>query len=200
MTSKTCTKCSRDLPLEDFHRDKRSSDGRHPRCKACRAADRAARYISNRDREREHHAAWYVENKATRACRIDGCNKLTHTRICSTHASRFYKHGDPHVVLPPRSGEDNPMWVGDDASYVGMHARVHRQRGKASDHTCTFCGGDARTWAYDHECPNEKWGEAGKYTVPYSTDLDHYIPLCSPCHSRFDHAHAKGRRKADARH
>jgi hypothetical protein len=42
MTTKTCTKCRRDLPAtpENFHRDKKAPDGLHASCKPCRPRQR----------------------------------------------------------------------------------------------------------------------------------------------------------------
>ncbi|KPI33296.1 HNH endonuclease [Actinobacteria bacterium OV450] len=36
---KTCTRCRAEKPLTEFHRNKRSSDGRHSACKLCRSAN-----------------------------------------------------------------------------------------------------------------------------------------------------------------
>lgn len=70
--------------------------------------------------------------------------------------------------------------------YGAIHMRLTRQRGPASNHPCALCGRTARDWAYDHNDQNEITTEWYGYTVAYSTDLDHYRPLCKPCHLRFD--------------
>lgn len=51
-TSKVCTGCGEDKALEDYSVDRRSKDGRQPRCKACNAAYHAANRerIGGRDR------------------------------------------------------------------------------------------------------------------------------------------------------
>lgn len=65
-------------------------------------------------------------------------------------------------------------------TYQSMHRRIVRLYGPASSHPClAFCGNDARHWAYiglGHDS-----GE-----LRYSESLDDYIPLCVPCHRRFD--------------
>ena len=67
MESKRCTKCGETKPLDEYHRDKRSKDGRVPRCKACVkacAAEYWAEYYSrNRDHIRERNAEWYSRNR-----------------------------------------------------------------------------------------------------------------------------------------
>ena len=75
------------------------------------------------------------------------------------------------------------MWRGDDASYRSIHQRIGRARGPASTHACLHCGKTARHWACDHTDPNEM--TAAGYGS-YSADPERYIPLCPPCHKRFD--------------
>lgn len=53
----------------------------------------------------------------------------------------------------------------------------------ASSHQCTHCDQRAKHWAYDHTDPAER---TDPKMGPYSTDLDRYLPLCVPCHKRFD--------------
>ncbi|ASR77102.1 hypothetical protein SEA_BONANZA_51 [Rhodococcus phage Bonanza] len=60
------------------------------------------------------------------------------------------------------------------------------QRGKASDHDCSVCGSQAAQWAYDHTDPGEKYETFGERTVPYSTDVTRYTPLCRGCHLKVD--------------
>jgi hypothetical protein len=83
-------------------------------------------------------------------------------------------------------GPANPNWRGSGIGYGAAHERVKRLRGLASAHTCAHCPSPAREWAYDHADPGER-REAGKRDAgPYSLDPNHYIPLCDPCHTRFD--------------
>lgn len=60
-------------------------------------------------------------------------------------------------------------------------------RGAVSNHACEFCGDSAKEWAYTHMDPCEKYeANADGYQLPYSPDPQFYIPLCKPCHGRFD--------------
>lgn len=72
--------------------------------------------------------------------------------------------------------------------YTGVHERLRKQRGPASNHPCQRCGKPATQWAYDHNDPAELKGRRGPHTPysPYSLNPEHYIPLCGPCHSRHD--------------
>ena len=61
--SKTCTKCGVVKPLDDFHRDKRSPDGRRSDCKEC-VREYKRRYLEeNRDKERERNRRYHEENR-----------------------------------------------------------------------------------------------------------------------------------------
>lgn len=45
---KTCSKCGKTLPLTEFYRNKRNSDGHHPQCKECMNKD----FKSERERKK----------------------------------------------------------------------------------------------------------------------------------------------------
>ena len=61
---------------------------------------------------------------------------------------------------------------------------VHDAFGDPNAFPCCLCGVEGWTmqWAYDHKDPNELTGRNGVYSL----DIDHYMPLCRPCHRRFD--------------
>ena len=63
--------------------------------------------------------------------------------------------------------------------YFGLHTRVRKLRGSACNYQCVECGGRARHWATVH-------GTDG-------TDLiNHYRPMCVPCHFASDEVATKG--------
>lgn len=88
------------------------------------------------------------------------------------------------------SGENNPRWLGDAASYENVHLRVKAARGRAADHSCVECSGPAAHWAYDHADPDERRDATG----PYSLDVSRYQPMCVLCHKRMDMAYRAGAR------
>jgi hypothetical protein len=51
------------------------------------------------------------------------------------------------------------------------------------------CGRPASDWAYDHSDPDELVTTVRGALCRYSLDSDKYLPLCRPCHRRFDNAH-----------
>jgi hypothetical protein len=83
----------------------------------------------------------------------------------------------------PRVGAKRPWRT---LSYASVHQRAERLRGKASAHPCAHCGGPAVQWAYDHGDTHPMLYRRYGCTLPYSSDPEHYIPLCIPCHKRMD--------------
>ena len=53
-----------------------------------------------------------------------------------------------------------------------LHRIVERERGKASAHSCTDCGGSAKEWSRTH-------GAQG-------ISVSDYSPRCIPCHRIYD--------------
>jgi len=59
---KKCSECDRVKPFEEFRKDKRAKDGRHPQCKACEAEYREA----TREKRLEYSRQWYEVNREQR--------------------------------------------------------------------------------------------------------------------------------------
>lgn len=60
-----------------------------------------------------------------------------------------------------------------DPVYRANHRKLHKQRGKASDHLCVRCDNPAKQWAQVH-------GEDG------SNPWADYVPMCCRCHVNYD--------------
>jgi len=112
-------------------------------------------------------------------CSVDGCDlPLAGLGYCDKHYQRVKKHGS--TDLPHEFGR---RWAGDDITYAGVHSRLRKFRGRASDQVCVSCGTTAQHWAYDHTDPHPKIDERG---LPFSPDVNRYQPMCQPCHRRMD--------------
>lgn len=130
----------------------------------------------------KHYQQWWAENSVRDACDVAECQEPKIAKgFCAVHAARMRRTGTTDLV-GRRKGADNYMWGGDDVSYGAVHLRLRRSRGPAKELACMACGGAASQWAYDHCDPDEKQSDRG----PYSTNLDHYQALCTPCHKMFD--------------
>jgi hypothetical protein len=97
----------------------------------------------------------------------------------------------PKVGQPPHpSGADHPCWRGDQAGYVGLHARVRKARGKADHCTvpgCTTVFG-LRTFHW------------ANLTGHYEDVMD-YAAMCATHHAEFDQQGLKrsGEKNCNAR-
>lgn len=140
-----------------------------------------------RQRRRGTTEPWQPADREV--CIVEGCENIEYsltTHLCGKHYLRNLRHGDIDHERPDRRGEDHPSWKGDDIGYVGIHARVRRTYGRASEHLCVECDGQAQDWAYDHLDEDERIEVKDGYPLPYSTSVDHYRPMCKECHVRFD--------------
>ena len=72
-----------------------------------------------------------------------------------------------------------------NVGYSGMHLRLRRDFGPASELPCVDCLDHAAQWSYSHEDPDERTSPDG----PYSLDPWHYAPRCVPCHKAMDLAY-----------
>lgn len=116
-----------------------------------------------------------------RSCSVPDCESFSRKlNLCNKHYLRYYRYGDLTINL---------NWRGDNITYKGMHLRIGRVQGKASIYICSNdnCQSQASQWAYDHLDVDEKFEMLKKYLMPYSTKVEHYKPLCRPCHIKFDY-------------
>lgn len=128
-----------------------------------------------------------VVNVQSGKCSTEGCSReATARNLCTLHYGRISRSGTLDAI-PSTAGAWNGMWKGDGASYFAIHQRLKVTRGKAREHTCTECGGQARHWAYDNADPNERTDNG----LRYSTDPNHYRPMCVSCHRNFDFKHSQ---------
>ncbi len=76
------------------------------------------------------------------------------------------------------TGSKNHLWKGNKVGYVGLHHWLYRWLGKANH--CEVCGkNDKRMYHWcniDHQ---------------YRRVLDDYIPMCVPCHRKYDYSKFK---------
>lgn len=90
-------------------------------------------------------------------------------------------------LLTSVRGDQHRNWA-EVPTYHGMHIRVRRVRGKASEYTCVDCGGPAEDWSWVHGCPDAVEQNINGYTVTYCAHLDCFAPRDKKCHRRYDAA------------
>lgn len=127
----------------------------------------------------------HEKRTARGVCSITDCGQLDSGPhgLCQKHRTRLRRHGDPAVVLVT----EYQRFANGHVSYSTVHQRVKDVHGPAWRHLCRHCMTSyASDWAYDHNDPDELRSARG---LAYSTDPERYIPLCRPCHRRFDAAY-----------
>lgn len=74
--TKKCAGCGRELPIEDFNKNKRNRDGLQDRCRECFSKYNKARYAANPERFKADVAAYRANNpKAHMETRLRACAK-----------------------------------------------------------------------------------------------------------------------------
>lgn len=62
-TTKTCTQCGVAKPLDEYHRNKNTQDGRRSECKTCKAVDARRYREANREKAVEYQRRYREENR-----------------------------------------------------------------------------------------------------------------------------------------
>ncbi|ABE67692.1 hypothetical protein Wildcat_87 [Mycobacterium phage Wildcat] len=123
---------------------------------------------------------------------------------CNERPVRYKNRGlcHPCYVRPP-SERGKPRkkirrMLSPTCSYDTAHTRCKNLWGSASLYPCIQCSEPAREWAYDGTDPTEMMGFSGApgtkrqerrggTEMAYSAWPEFYMPMCSTCHSAFDH-------------
>ena len=120
-------------------------------------------------------------------CKITGCTNdraimaSGRRSVCAAHYMRKARTGTFREADPIRPITLDPeAWV----SYTVAHNRVKNARGKASEHSCVDCGGQAGHWSYTGNALHEFSGDGRGRR--WSGDPDDYAPRCITCHRTFD--------------
>ena len=118
-------------------------------------------------------------------CKTKADGLQSYCRDCIRSYIKVYRQNLKLGVADPASF-DMTAQIG----YSAAHKRVVMCFGPAKLRDCTHCGVQACDWAYTHDCPLELTGPTRcvdrVLEVRYSADPTRYIPLCKPCHIKFD--------------
>lgn len=157
---KCCTGCQQVKPLTCFDKGGNSNDGRMPRCKGCRKAERvpnkakraaynaahrevhSAKQRERRARNPEHHNVWY----------------------------RAWYAGKGRPIMRANNSKRRALKKGSQGSYT---AHEWKQLCEQHGNTCARCGCSGPL-TVDHIVPLTKGG---------SNFLSNLQPLCRPCNS-----------------
>lgn len=188
--TKHCTSCDQDLPLDSFHRNKRSPDGHVSICKECARLKVRSWYCANRDRARESAARKYAENRQAnieRAARWAAANRQRRREI-----NRDYDARNP-LLRKNRAAKPRATMTGEElarAREMGRyHHALHRSGERQADGCltfdqwlgillraggiCVYCGSRAVS-TMDHCIPVERGGKTAQGNL---------IPACRSCNN-----------------
>lgn len=142
-----------------------------PKCTECEKPSRKRGMCST------HYSRWR-NSVGSVPCTVDNCPNRAHGKgLCYKHRSRLERIGSTYL---PTGYSERP-----GLSYRGVHARVVKAKGKASEHACVDCGNIARDWSLNKDCDYEMI-QAQHQVLPVSYDVDNYEPRCKSCHIRYD--------------
>lgn len=128
------------------------------------------------------------------ACIAPECTELAFhtTGECRNHYLGRQRNGD---YAKRTGGEMHYNWLDvDEVNYCVVHQRLKKTKGSARGYKCESCGKQAKHWAYNHSSPDERMEEVSGYILPFSPNLEDYIPMCVPCHKALDLSASKSRR------
>ena len=193
METKSCSKCGETKPLDEFSKDKSTTDGRQYRCKPCNAAYHRA----NRQRVSERGRA-YREANRDRIAEYREANK--ERRAATRLAYNIARRDENNAYARRYHAENREQIAAKDARYRAENPHVawesqYRLRAKKYGFTElvetmeTFTRNDliARHGDACFHCGGE-WTEADHFPVPVSRggrhSLNNAVPSCMTCNRR----------------
>lgn len=187
---KTCRACGESKPLDDFHRDSASADGRRPRCRVCvKLKDDERREERNRKAREKYAVDPQAKIAKTRQYHLDNPEwsrerlRAHHVANAEERARRAAERGkDPAIAAARRDAtrrsesRRRAQKQGAEADYVTTADILSLL--ERSDHRCYICGrpfGDGLPYTIDHIQPLARGGQHV---------LSNLAPSCGPCNVR----------------
>jgi len=151
-TTKTCTKCKRMLPLEDFSRRSKHADVRRSRCKECSKIDIAAYRATNRDKLSDDYRRYYASNKEECTAyqrRYYAANK----EKCDAASKRYSKAHKEEIAAKAKAyRKDNPEYIAarDKKTYLANREKRTASSRKYRDGHKEECAARNLQWWQDN--------------------------------------------------
>jgi len=157
--NKTCFKCQKEKPLDEYYKHKGMADGYLNKCKSCTKKDCKT---DNGNYERQCVVCDKQFN--TTLTEIKRGGGLSCSREC------YYKRFKQIV----KRGEDSPNWKGDKVGKEALHNWVQGILGRPKK--CEHCG-----------TTTAKCFDWANISQEYKRDISDWIRLCRKCHTKFDY-------------
>jgi len=126
-STKTCTKCNQDKPLEDYYKTPKGKYGRSSQCKTCKHQY----YLQNQDvykaRTKAYRQKWLNSGII---CSVPGCDRPVVCKThCDKHRSQLRNHGK---ILPRTKYDPNDIVVREDGvAEIILRNRKQQVAGRA---------------------------------------------------------------------
>lgn len=171
---KSCTKCSRTLPLDAFVKCGRNKDGHGSRCLECHRKVSANYVSNNRDKRLESSRSYYSRNADAHNERVKSWAKQHPEKVKEIRARSRQNNAQSAKEYRKRYG------YGQQQSLRALYPDRYRARNKvnnavaggklprASTFSCVNCGGPAKDYHHHKGYAPEFW-------------LD-VVPVCRACH------------------
>ena len=115
-------------------------------------------------------------------CKFDDCMEpVKHKGWCAGHYMQNYRG---QKLRPLHTTYGKKRWK--HVSYRAAHKRLTRDMGKAAEHTCVDCKGQAEQWSFIPGSENTLIEIVNGSECEYSLDSSDYEPRCRECHWAFD--------------
>ncbi len=208
MVTKQCTGCGANVPLKEFYRDRRASDGRQSECKECSAKRQAEYYAKPHEELLRRKRKYCAEN---RQANIDRCRRwrLAHLEEKRAYDRRYYhehkqerqvyyhkwrkeRFADYYQENSDRLRRYCRQWAKDHPEIIHIKDRRRRARLANAEGMFTDSQFDALCAKYDWRCtccgtPHTERPLTVDHVVPLSqggsNDIANIQPLCLSCNS-----------------
>lgn len=192
--TKTCFRCSEELPIKEFYASSRNVDGYEGSCKRCRAAYQQARAAVSKAAT---NPAIIRDKKTCTKCRKElptsefwaskrNADWLSYyCKSCEAEKNRRVHEADPskRQKLISQWKKDNPDKLSDyarrrratrnNADLIDLTDEEWQTLLRHNGYSCAYCGDDSPL-TQDHAIPLSR---GGNHT------LTNMIPACLPCNS-----------------
>lgn len=175
-TSKTCTKCQHDLPLEEFAPRAGMADGRRSECHGCTRKYHKERHARERVSKVARPPALKVQ------CKAEHCERFAHSRgWCKGHYERWRRSGSPEFARVVRAHRTEDELTADSKTCPKCHRKlpVDHFNGRTDSpdglqYVCRRCLRNAKVskrYAEDRDFRDQRAEYHRRYRQKYREDM-----------------------------
>lgn len=97
MSTKVCSGCGKEKPLEQFSRDANGKEGRRSTCKECCSAYGKSHYRANLDKAKSQHKEWASKNRQRSNARVNNWRAKLRSEVVAAYGGKCSCCGESHV-------------------------------------------------------------------------------------------------------